>query len=245
MIKNRRRTHRFAALATMAGLLATGCSVTVEGPGDAGVPGDSLPSVTQLPVAAPTTTAPPTTLSPTTVPSTTLAPTTLPPTTVPPTTVPPVTPPPTTPPTTTAPPPPPPPPPPSTTVPPTVPPTTAPSEPPAEEPEPLSVAVRVALRGEGKIRVNGKRIAGTGDNIKIGTEHLDVDISEYLRPGSNTIQVDYVRIALFCDPTLDVVIFVNGSVEVDRSTRTGDCIFEWNWTIDGTTGVIRRERDSG
>jgi hypothetical protein len=180
----------------------------------------------RLTIAATMIALPPVTEVPITEPTTTVPPTTVPPTTTPPTTLPPVTLPPT-----------------------TLPPITAPVEPPFEEPEPepepVIVDMRVELKGEGKIRVNGKRIAGTGYDLEAGIEYLNVDISEYLSAGTNTIQVDYVRIALFCDPTLDVTIKVNGSTEVDRSTRNGDCNFEWNWTIDGTTGDIQQERNSG
>ena len=238
---------RLLPLLLAAAVLATGCTINVGGPGDAGAPGDPLPEVSTPmstePVVAPPATEPPATTPPATeVPTTTVPPTTVPPTTVPPTTVPSPTVPP---PVTTQPPPPPPPPVPTTTQPPPPVPTTT-QPPPTTIPRPPTVSVHIELKGEGSLKVNGKRIDGTGTRIGSGTEEIGpIDITENLVDGSNKIQIQYVRIKILCDPYLKVSFRIGGSKVETRNLFSGDCIFEWNWTVDRATGELSRSRDSG
>jgi hypothetical protein len=110
--------------------------------------------------------------------------------------------------------------------------------------------VFATLKGEGSFHLNRIRVDGTGrraaERGSDGWETIERrDISEALVSGNNVLEMDYVRLGVpfFCTPDLQVRIWVEGELVVDRQSSSEDCDFEWYWSINGDTGAIEQLPD--
>lgn len=104
------------------------------------------------------------------------------------------------------------------------------------------------MEGEGSFHLNGTKIDGTFRRVAekrdgVWWDTLErQDITNALVPGTNMLEMDYWRFGVpyICSPSLQVRIWVDGELVVDRRSSSEDCDFEWYWTIDGDTGAIEQ-----